>query len=178
MTDGWAYPAIVTLDRRTPTTPLLVDASGNVYGVVRQYTDGREALALTFAQAYYLTPYLELAYGLVNWATRGLFIGERHVYFVPQIDDFFLASTIYTGGRLPDQRRRPAGAGRLAERDAGAAAVRRSSPGLGGATAQGSQSMPGDPLTAKAIALGPTFSYINHSWDHPILDGLSYADVL
>jgi MYXO-CTERM domain-containing protein len=26
--------------------------------------------------------------------------------------------------------------------------------------------------------LGPTFSWINHSWDHPILDGLSYADVL
>ncbi len=38
--------------------------------------------------------------------------------------------------------------------------------------------MPGDPLTAKALALGPTFSWINHSWDHPILDGLSYADVL
>ena len=38
--------------------------------------------------------------------------------------------------------------------------------------------MPGDPLTAKAVALGPTFSWINHSWDHPDLDGLSYADVL
>ena len=46
------------------------------------------------------------------------------------------------------------------------------------ANGQGSQSMPGDPLTAKAIALGSTFSYINHSWDHPILDGLTYADVL
>ena len=26
--------------------------------------------------------------------------------------------------------------------------------------------MPGDPLTAKAVALGPTFAWINHTWDH------------
>ena len=43
---------------------------------------------------------------------------------------------------------------------------------------QGSQSMPGDPLTATAVALGSTFSWINHTWDHPVLDGLSYAQVL
>ena len=34
----------------------------------------------------------------MSWATRGLFVGERHVYAVPQIDDLFLASAIYTGG--------------------------------------------------------------------------------
>ena len=95
MTDGWAYPASVT---DSSTTPLLVDGAGNVFGALRSYPDGREALALTFAQATYLTPYLQLAYGLVSWATRGLFVGERHVYAVPQIDDFFLASSIYTGG--------------------------------------------------------------------------------
>jgi MYXO-CTERM domain-containing protein len=177
MTDGWAYPAIVTSTDGT-TMPLLVDASGNVYGVVRQTTDGREALALTFAQASYLTPTLELAYGLVNWATRGLFIGERHVYMVPQIDDFFLASAIYTGG--PPYRINDADLQALADWQNGMQAEPqfadlRLAWAVNGS---GSQSMPGDPLTAKAIALGPTFSYINHSWDHPILDGLSYADVL
>jgi len=176
MTDGWAYPATVTTTSDT-VTPLLVDAAGNVYGVVVNYTDGREALALTFAQASYLTPYLQLAYGLVSWATRGLFVGERHVYAVPQIDDFFLASEIYTGGTY-----------RITDADLQSLAdwqnLTRSQPltaGFGLAWAvngQGSQSMPGDPLTAKALVLGSTFSWINHSWDHPILDGLSYSDVL
>jgi MYXO-CTERM domain-containing protein len=177
MTDGWAYPAAVSSTDGS-NTPLLVDASGNVYGVIRQYTDGREALALTFAQATYLTPYLQLAYGLVNWATRGLFIGERHVYAVPQIDDLFLASTIFTGG--PPYRINGADLQALADWQSGMRAqpqfaALRLAWACNGA---GSQSMPGDPLTARAIALGPTFAYINHSWDHPILDGLSYADVL
>ncbi len=174
MTDGWAYPASA-ID--PSTTPLLVDASGNVFGALRQYPDGREAVALTFAQASYLTPYLQLAYGLVSWATRGLFVGERHVYAVPQIDDFFLASAIYTGGTY-----------RITAHDLQALAdwqnLTREQPVTANVqlawavNGQGSQTMPGDPLTAKALELGPTFSWINHSWDHPVLDGLSYADVL
>jgi MYXO-CTERM domain-containing protein len=174
MADGWAYPASAT---DASTSPLLVDASGNVFGALRHYPDGREAVALTFAQATYLTPYLQLAYGLVSWATRGLFVGERHVYAVPQIDDFFLASAIYTGGTY-----------RINAADLQALAdwqnLTRTQPLTANfqlawaVNGQGSQSMPGDPLTAKALALGPTFSWINHSWDHPVLDGLSYADVL
>ena len=106
----------------------------------------------------------------------GLFVGERHVYAVPQIDDFFLASAIYTGGTY-----------RINAADLQALAdwqnLMRAQPLTAdfrlawAVNGQGSQSMPGDPLTAKALALGPTFSWINHSWDHPVLDGLSYADV-
>ena len=156
---------------------LLVDAGGNVYGVVAALPDGREAVALTFAQATYLTPYLQLAYGLVSWATRGLFVGERHVYAVPQIDDFFLASSIYTGGtyRINDADLQALADWQNLMRAQPLTADFRLAWAVNG---QGSQSMPGDPLTAKAVALGPTFSWINHSWDHPILDGLSYADVL
>ena len=171
---GYAYPAS-PLD--AATIPLLVDAAGNVYAATRTYSDGREALALTFAQASYFVSYLELAYGLVDWATHGLFVGERHAYAVPQIDDLFLASDIYTGGIY-----------RITSDDLQAFANWESSTRAQPLTAdfqfawacngQGSQSMPGDPLTAKAVALGPTFSWLNHSWDHPILDGLSYAQVL
>ncbi|HSS40403.1 MAG TPA: hypothetical protein VLT58_16670, partial [Polyangia bacterium] len=65
---GWVYPASAT---DASTTPLLVDSGGNVYAATHSYADGREALALTFAQASYFNSYLELAYGLVSWATRG-----------------------------------------------------------------------------------------------------------
>ena len=50
---------------------------------------------MTFSQSPTSLPSLELAYGVVSWVTRGLFVGERHVYLAPQIDDFFLASAIY-----------------------------------------------------------------------------------
>jgi MYXO-CTERM domain-containing protein len=171
---GYAYPASPT---DAATIPLLVDAAGNVYAATRTYGDGREALALTFAQASYFVSYLELAYGLVDWATRGLFVGERHAYAVPQIDDLFLSSDIYTGGtyRITSGDLQAFANWENATRAQPLTADFRFAWACNG---QGSQSMPGDPLTGKAVALGATFSWINHTWDHPELDGLSYADVL
>jgi len=172
--DGYAYP---TSPSDGATTPLLVDASGNVYAATRSYPDGREALALTFGQADYYVSYLEIAYALVSWATHGLFVGERHVYAVPQIDDLFLSSAIYTGGtyRITDTDLQSFIDWQNAKRAEPVFAGFRTAWAVNGS---GSQSRPGDPLTAKVVAAGSTFAWINHTWDHPILDGLSYADVL
>jgi MYXO-CTERM domain-containing protein len=171
---GYAYPCGAT---DGSTTPLLVDAAGNVYAATRKYADGREALALTFGQAVSYVSYLQLAYGLVSWASHGLFVGERHVYAMPQIDDLFLASAIYTGGTY-----------RITDTDLQAFAdwerATQANPVTAGfratfaANGWGSSMRPGDPLTAKAVALGPAFEWINHSWDHPVLDTLSYASTL
>ena len=81
--------------------PLLADGAGTVYAATRTYPDGREALVMTFAQSTNATYTLQLAYGVVSWVTRGLFIGERRVYMSVQIDDFFLASRLYRGGHVP-----------------------------------------------------------------------------
>jgi hypothetical protein len=171
---GYAYP---TAPADGATTPLITDASGNVYAATRSYPDGREALALTFGQASSYVSYLEIAYGLVNWATQGLFVGERHVYAMPQIDDLFLPSAIYTGGTY-----------RISDADLQAFAdwerATQANPLTAGfrvawaVNGYGSSLRPGDPLTAKAVALGPTFEWINHTWDHLVLDPLSYAAVL
>ncbi len=171
---GFAYPAL-PID--AATIPLLVDAAGNVYAATRTYSDGREALALTFAQASYFVSYLELAYGLVDWATHGLFVGERHTYAVPQVDDLFLSSDIFTGGVY-----------RITSADLQAFAnwetATQAQPLTAGfrfawaCNGQGSSSMPGDPLTAKAVALGSTFSWLNHTWDHMDLMSADYATTL
>ena len=112
--DGWAYGSQPT---DASTSPLLVDAAGSVYAATRTYADGREALVLTFSQSPTALHTLGLTYGVVSWVTRGLFIGERHVYLSPQLDDFFLASAIYPVDRdhLPLHRRRSAGVRQLAE---------------------------------------------------------------
>ena len=110
---------------------------------------------LTFAQATYVFHTLQLGYGLVSWATRGVFVGEHHAYLSAQIDDLFLASTIYpeTGVTY-----------RMTDHDMQALAdwqtARRADPMTAGlrlawaANLQGSRGVANDPLTAKAVELG------------------------
>ena len=55
----------------------------------------REMLALTFDNSPHLLHSITLSYGLINWVARGLFLGERHVYAAPQVDDIGLANWIF-----------------------------------------------------------------------------------
>ena len=73
------------------TLPLLTDSSGRILAATRAYGDGREALSLNFAQSPSLFHTLQLFHGVVSWATRGVFLGERHAYIGVQVDDLFLA---------------------------------------------------------------------------------------
>lgn len=50
----------------------------------------REILALSFDNNPYLLHSMALSYGVVNWVTKGVFIGDRHVYLDPQVDDIGL----------------------------------------------------------------------------------------
>ena len=84
--------------------PLLTDSSGRILAATRAYGDGREALSLNFAQAPSLFHTLQLFHGVVSWATRGVFLGERHAYIGVQVDDLFLPDDIYTGRDVPDER--------------------------------------------------------------------------
>ncbi|HZO71723.1 MAG TPA: hypothetical protein VFB60_05930 [Ktedonobacteraceae bacterium] len=72
------------------TTSLLTDASGNTLVAMHAYPDGRQALSLTFDSNPNLLHSVMLSYGLVNWLTKGLFLGERHTYMSAQIDDLFI----------------------------------------------------------------------------------------
>ncbi|MEZ4869976.1 MAG: hypothetical protein R3C14_52095 [Caldilineaceae bacterium] len=69
------------------TVPLLVTQNGQCVAALGYSTDGRETLALTMAHGPDLIHSLLLGYGLVTWVTRGLFLGERHIYLSIQIDD-------------------------------------------------------------------------------------------
>src|SRR5207244_9206018 len=63
---------------------------GNALAAVHTYTDGRVNLAMTFDSNPYLLHSMLLSYGVVNWVTSGLFIGERHAYLSAQVDDVFI----------------------------------------------------------------------------------------
>ena len=88
--NAYAYLAL-PLD--AGTTPLLVDAAGHALAAVRTFPDGRENLALTFDSNQYLVHAIALGYGVISWVTRGIFIGERHVYMSAQVDDLLIADS-------------------------------------------------------------------------------------
>ena len=171
--DGWAYGGQAT---DAATAPLLVDDAGTVYAATRTYPDGREALVLTFAQSPTALHTLQLGYGVVSWVTRGLFVGEHHVYLAPQIDDFFLASQLYP---------MEAGTYRITADELQAFTNWQSGRQADPLTAQfraafafnafGAKPPGRDGLTDKALELGPTFAWINHTWDHAEMDAMSYA---
>ena len=62
-------------------TPLLVDGAGDTFLAVFRPGDGRELMMLTEGSFYPAIPpaYLHaqvLPYGMINWATRGVFLGS------------------------------------------------------------------------------------------------------
>ena len=92
---SWTYLA-TPLD--TATTPLLTDGAGHALAAIRTFPDGRKNLAMTFDSNPYLLHTMLLSYGVVNWVTGGVFIGDRHVYASPQVDDVFIDNTHWVGG--------------------------------------------------------------------------------
>jgi hypothetical protein len=156
--------------------PLLVDAAGDALAVTRFTPDGRHLLALTFDGSENALHSVALGYGIVSWVTRGVFLGERHVYLSAQVDDLFIEDDEWDGSSTSSSSivYRITGADLMAV-DAWQAA-RQAQP----ATAMlaldfpfngsGTSGIPGDTLTPAAIALQSHFKWINHTYDHDNLD--------
>jgi hypothetical protein len=79
-------------------TPLLQDTAGNTLSLIYDFGDGRQYLTQTFDTNPWLMHDLVLAYGLLNWVTQGLFLGEYHVYASAQVDDFFIDDSEWVPG--------------------------------------------------------------------------------
>ncbi|KHG64387.1 MULTISPECIES: hypothetical protein [Thermus] len=89
-----AYAYKATLSGTCAATPLLTDADGNLFGIVRATADGREQLVLTFDQSPYLVHTWLLAPGLIRWLTRGVYVGEYSRYLRVDVDDWFLSTEV------------------------------------------------------------------------------------
>ena len=175
--------------------PLLQDAGGRVLAALSTSEDGRERLALTVAQGPYLLHTQLLGYGVVNWLTRGLFLGERHTFLQVDVDDWFQHSYRWNTRTLtagPETFR-------LSAQDALAAkaqqdALRSRHPladdfrlavafvGLQAeldAEASCDADAPSpDPLTSGTRCLSDDFYWLNHTFTEQIQDETSYEAVL
>lgn len=110
ITGSWTYFAdpASTLPAGTTVTSLLdgKGADGKNHSVMAtcSFTNAapltgdntkRELLALTFDNNPYLLHSVTLSYGLLNWLTKGVMLGERRAYLDAQIDDIGLPNDTY-----------------------------------------------------------------------------------
>lgn len=170
--NAWTYRATAL----EGTTPLLVDDEGHTLALV-QSVGGRESLSLTFDGTWFLNHSVALSYGLVSWATRGLFVGQRRVFLGAQIDDLFLSTDLYPSGQY-----------RMSGQDLAAshqwqlgARARMRSPQLtldyafnGWGAVSGEY--PNDTLTPMAKELRGKFKWLNHTLSHLELTNATYAE--
>ncbi|RQS72032.1 hypothetical protein DID96_12175 [Burkholderia sp. Bp8963] len=81
-TNNVTYPVAATC-LFANTTPLAGDSTS------------REILSLMFDHNPFLVHSMTLSYGIVNWLTRGLYLGNRHVYLDPQVDDVGIPDELF-----------------------------------------------------------------------------------
>lgn len=156
------------------TTVLLEDDLGNALALVRRYPDGREVLSATFDGNFFLVHSLALAYGLLDWVTGGLFLGERRIYLSPQVDDIFLDNDVYGGGiyRMNAVDWTATTAWQEARElfdQTGAVKIHMAFNGEGTTGIY----FP-DTLTAAAELTQGLFPWINHTYTHENLDAVDY----
>ncbi len=179
----WVYQA-APLDSNT--TPLLQDSSGHALGAVRTYLDGTQNLALTFDSNAFVTHNLVLSYGLVNWVTQELFLGERHIFLAPQVDDLLIDAHVWSEGTPcgSDPEQIPA-LYRMTGDDLQAVidwqSSRQAQPTTGGFRldlAFNGEGATGiydpDTLTPAAVANQGLFKWINHTFTHDNLDNAGH----
>lgn len=175
------------------TTPILT-LNGQTIGVLHKKADKREYLALTFDHNPNLLHSVALGFGLVNWVTKGMFIGKREAFYSPQIDDILIGSDLFDStktecrpsGFILDPTSDPSGACpflRISGSDLDGTATwqdrTNSSLGYGikvnmafngfGTTSAGGASS-NDSLVASTRRQRSKFFWINHTYDHENLD--------
>lgn len=173
--DAFAYPAEPTDES---TTPLLTDGEGDTLAAVSKHPGGRETLALTFDSAPRLLHSTVLSYGLVNWVTKGLFLGERRVYLSAQVDDFLIPNELAAGGtyRVTGDDLRAVLDWQDGIREQPATRRFRLDMAYNAYGATGLYAP--DMLTPAARENQDEFKWINHTYQHLDLDELDYSAVL
>jgi hypothetical protein len=180
---AWTYLATPLTDGAT--TPLLTDAAGNALAAIRTFPDGRQALSLTFDDNPTLIQDLVLWYGLVNWATRGIFIGQRHAYLPAQVDDLFSPGAYFPPDQPCGQPLVPGVSYRTTGSDLTAftgwqRSTQRTALGSDFMVSfafigSGTTGYPSDTLVPAAQQNTRHFNWINHTYRHLDLDSVDYA---
>ncbi|WP_349276769.1 hypothetical protein [Polaromonas hydrogenivorans] len=181
----YTYPSMPV---SSATVPLLQTPDARTIASVHTATQGWQNLAIATDNNPELTHSLLLGYGIVNWVTKGVFLGERKIYLSAQPDDVFIPDELWD----PLTKTTPVGNPAFRHRNDGTdytslvawqtalranpqtAAFRLEVPfnGVGYNTADSNLLNLGeltDTLSPAVRANPNAFRWINHTWDHSSL---------
>jgi uncharacterized membrane protein len=171
ITYAWTYLA----NAADPSvTPLLVDSAGSALVSVRT-AGGRETLAMTFDSNQYLLHHAILAHGLVEWVTRGVYLGEFRTYLTPQVDDLYLDNDMHGGGTY---RMTAADVSAMHQWQTSVQATPRTAGFRLAFAFNGSGSARTDPLTLALAPIASSYLFINHTFTHLNLNAAIYAEAV
>jgi hypothetical protein len=169
----------------------VITLGSSVLGVLSTSSDGRERVALSFSSNQYLQQTELLGYGLVRWATKGVFLGEERHWINVDADDWFnTGDHLYPDGHLetdpgfrlsgPEAQAINQQQVTLRQRYPLAAGFTLNLPYNGGdidTTARSACSTANtpDPLTSYSRCLAGSFRWLNHTVTHQDLNFTTYA---
>jgi hypothetical protein len=168
----------------TPVDPstwqtLVAAPDGGAYlGIYTHPDDGREEMVMTVAGNENQSHVQLLRHGMLNWVTRGVFLGFQRNYLELQVDDLFLGDDAWDPVTHTTNYD-PAAASRMTAGDVAQAVQWSKNRGVrldfafngGGSALWMDQTGAGtDPLVSAVVANKSAFGFINHTFDHPNLD--------
>jgi hypothetical protein len=179
----WAYKALPTAAANETTTPLLM-AGAYTVAVAHTTADGRETMALTMDNYPGDLHSAVLSYGVINWVTKGVFLGSRRIYLNTQIDDFLLGNRLYapTLPQCPNDPSCPTVFATAEDMQSLSAwqDARHADPQFESFHATYAYNgvgttwfPPSDPVFGAITVLKDNFHWISHTWDHSNLDCFS-----
>ena len=195
----------------TPANPanfqtLLTGPGGASYlGIYTHPGDGREEMVMTVTSNQFMTHNQLLRHGMLNWVTRGVYLGHQRNYFETQVDDVFLPddrwdtvakktgvdgattaadeyqcnATGTPNPAVPDCRpirMLPTDVTRLVNWQT-ANGVKLDMVFNGGGSVEQISNTGSDPLLDAFLPNRSAFSWINHTYDHPNLDAASTTTI-
>ncbi|MBV8864640.1 MAG: hypothetical protein JO210_04490 [Acidobacteriaceae bacterium] len=181
-----AYRATTTAAANETTTALMT-AGSYIVAATHTTAGGQETLALTMDNSPTLLHSQAFGYGVINWVTKGVFLGSRKVYLNPETDDMLLGNWIYAPTQHPACE---AGntcptyymTGPDLQAQANWQANLQTDPqfqsyrGTFAFNGVGSTWFdPSDPVFAAIKSLNTQFWWLSHTWDHPNLDCYSQS---
>lgn len=179
--NAWVYRSTIT---EPTTTTALLTSGGYPIASVHTSPDGRQNLAITAANGFYLKHSQVLAYGIVNWVTKGLFLGKKRIAITPQVDDLFIDNNQWNVATHSET-------GQIYRNTSAdwqaivnwQASTRASSPQLAAIRLEWPFNGEGttgiyrpDTLSAYVYTHQSTFSFVSHTWSHQSMDFASNND--
>jgi hypothetical protein len=141
-------------------------------------------MALMAANAVHLTHWLLLSYGVIHWAARGLFVGERHVHLGVHVDDVFIGNRVWDVAARAES---PTSVYRLSDSDVRALAAWQSEVNGRSEVTEGLRlelafvgsaaiGHPSSELVDEVRRHQAAFGWVSHTWDHRTLDDIPYDE--